>query len=340
VIIVQDALDALDLPHGTVVTIGNYDGIHLGQRAVLERVVVRGRELELPSAVVTFAPHPLSVVRGEGPPLLTTRGQKEALLAETEIDYLLWIRFTQDFSRTPAKEFVRDFLHGTLGVREIHVGSGFVFGHQRAGDLALLQELGSELGFEAHAVAEVRRGGSPVSSSRIRELLRHGEVGEVSELLGRVYAIDGRIVRGDRMGKRLGWPTINLESDNALLPADGVYVSEVFFPSFPGTFGAVTNIGTRPTVYENYGRVVESHILDFSSDVYGEVAELRFFKRLREEQIFQSMMDLSAQIGRDVESAREYFRGQARLDEMTRRQGAPESAADAGAPASTPVQES
>jgi len=330
-IVVQDALDALDLPNGSVVTIGNYDGIHLGQRAVLDRVVERARELELPSVLVTFDPHPLRVLRGEGPSLLTTRAQKEALLEQASLEYLLWIRFTPEFARTPAEQFVREFLHGTLGVRELYVGSGFAFGHQRQGDLAMLRALGVELDFEALAIDEVRRGGRAVSSTRIRDLLRRGEVAESIDLLGRPYAIGGHIVRGDRMGKRLGWPTINLAPENELLPGDGVYVTEVYFPSFPGTFGAVTNIGTRPTVYENYSRVVDSHILDFSSDVYGETVELRFFKRLREEQIFPSMMDLSAQIGRDVESAREYFRGQARLDQMTGKEGTPETTVDASA---------
>ena len=126
-------------------------------------------------------------------------------------------------------------------------------------------------------------------------------------MLGRPYAIAGVIARGDRMGKRLGWPTINLVPENELLPADGVYAGQVFFQSFPATFECAINIGTRPTVYENYQRVVESHILDFKSDVYGERVELRFWKQLREERIFPTVMDLSSQIGRDVESTREFF---------------------------------
>jgi riboflavin kinase/FMN adenylyltransferase len=132
-------------------------------------------------------------------------------------------------------------------------------------------------------------------------------VAEAAEMLGRPYSLAGVIARGDRMGQKLGWPTINLMSDNKLLPADGVYASRVFFPSYPATFDCVTNIGTRPTVYENYQRVVESHILDFKANVYGQRIELGFYKRLREERIFPTVMDLSAQIGRDVEATREYF---------------------------------
>jgi riboflavin kinase/FMN adenylyltransferase len=126
-------------------------------------------------------------------------------------------------------------------------------------------------------------------------------------MLGRPYAVAGLIVRGDRMGQRLGWPTINVKPDNKLMPADGVYAGRVFFPSYPASFDCVTNIGTRPTVYENYQRVVESHILDFKSDVYGQRVEISFYKRLREERIFPTVMDLSAQISRDVEATREYF---------------------------------
>jgi len=133
-------------------------------------------------------------------------------------------------------------------------------------------------------------------------------------MLGRPFAIEGLVARGDRMGKRLGWPTVNLAPHNELLPADGVYACRVFFPSFPATFDCVTNIGTRPTLYENYQRVVESHVLDFRADVYGERVELSFYKRLREERVFPSVMDLSAQIGRDVQATREYFEVRRRLE--------------------------
>jgi riboflavin kinase/FMN adenylyltransferase len=167
--------------------------------------------------------------------------------------------------------------------------------------------MGETYGFSAFAVDEVTHLGEPISSSRIRGCLLEGDVTLARELLGRPYALTGLIARGDRMGKRLGWPTINLAPENDLVPFDGVYASRVHFPSFPATFDAVTNIGTRPTVYENYQRVVESHILDFNADVYGETVELRFYKRLRDERTFPSMMELSAQIGRDVETARDVF---------------------------------
>jgi riboflavin kinase/FMN adenylyltransferase len=304
----QDGYNASDLPRGGVCTIGNFDGVHRGQRAILDRVTARAEELGVPSVVVTFDPHPLTVLAPERAPVaLTTPKQKERLLEEAGVSVILVVRFTAELSRVPARTFVRELLRDKLGIKEIYVGSGFAFGHKREGNLALLQEMGRELGFSAEGMEEVLSSGEPISSTRIRRAIGEGNVVEAAEMLGRLYSIEGVIARGDRMGQKLGWPTINLMSDNKLPPADGVYASRVFFPSYPATFDCVTNIGTRPTVYENYQRVVESHILDFKANVYGQRVELAFHKRLREERIFPTVMDLSAQIGRDVEATREYF---------------------------------
>lgn len=307
-LVVQDAYESSDLPQGGVVAIGNFDGVHRGQCAILEQVVERGHELRAAPVVITFDPHPLSVLRPEQAPLaITTPAQKERLLAAAGIAVLLVVRFTREFARTPARQFVRDFLGGRLRAREVHVGASFSFGYRREGDLELLRCLGEELGFAARGVAEVMLRGERISSTRIRRAVSEGRVDDAAEMLGRPYAITGSVVRGDRMGQRLGWPTINVAAEHRLLPADGVYASRVLLPSFPASFDCATNIGTRPTVYENYQRVVESHILDFKSDVYGQRVELSFCKRLREERIFPTVMDLSAQIGRDVEATREYF---------------------------------
>ncbi|HXU46630.1 MAG TPA: bifunctional riboflavin kinase/FAD synthetase [Thermoanaerobaculia bacterium] len=315
-IVIQDALDASDLPTGGFATIGNYDGVHRGQRATLERVVARAEAEGVPSIVVTFDPHPLALLRPDQAPLLiTTPAQKERLLGEIGLQFMLVVKFTRELARTPARQFVRDFLHRELAVREIHVGATFSFGREREGNLALLAEMGQALGFTAHAVQEVVHQGERISSTRVRRAVSEGRIGEAEALLGRPFAIAGSIARGDRMGKRLGWPTINVTAENRLLPADGVYATRVFFPSYPATFDCVTNIGTRPTVYENYQRVVESHILDFHADVYGERVELAFHKRLRDERIFPTVMDLSAQIGRDVEATREYFARRRQEDE-------------------------
>ena len=307
-IVVQDAFNASDLPRGGVGTIGNFDGVHRGQRSALDLVVARATELGAPSVVITFDPHPVAVLRPEmAPPLLTTLQQKEKLLEEAGISVVLVVRFNSELAKIPARRFVREFLHEKLDLKEVYVGASFMFGHGREGNLSLLQEMGEDLGFRAFGVNEVSYAGERISSSRIRRAIAEGKVGDAMEMLGRPYSIAGVIARGDRMGKRLGWPTINLVPENKLLPLDGVYASRVFFPTFPAMFDGVTNVGTRPTVYENYQRVVESHILEFKSDVYGERVELSFYKRLREERIFPTVMDLSAQIGRDVETTREYF---------------------------------
>jgi riboflavin kinase/FMN adenylyltransferase len=314
--VVQDAFNSSDLPHGGVATIGNFDGVHRGQRAILDLVVTRAGELGVPAVVITFDPHPLTVLSPERAPVpLTTSKQKEALLAGTGVSNMLVVRFTPELARVPARQFVRELLHQNLALQEVYVGEDFVFGHQREGNLELLKEMGTELGFAAHGVPEVAWGGERISSTRIRQALSEGKTTEAAEMLGRAYSIAGTIARGDRMGQKLGWPTINLASENKLLPADGVYAARIFFPSYPATFDGVTNIGTRPTVYENYQRVVESHILDFKANVYGQRVEVQFHKRLREERIFPTVMDLSAQIGRDVEATREYFANRRRMEQ-------------------------
>lgn len=315
--LVQDAFHAADLPRGAVVTIGNFDGVHRGQRAILERVVARAEETGKPSALVTFDPHPLTVLRpDEAPEMLATADAKRRLVEELGLDALLVVRFDSELAETSAESFVRDFLAGRLAASEVHVGEDFSFGHRRGGDFDLLRRLGEELGFTAHAVPAVELGGERISSTRIRRAVSEGRMEDAAEMLGRPYSVSGTVARGDRMGKRLGWPTINLRPESELVPLDGVYAGQVALPGFPSSFTCVTNIGTRPTVYENYQRVVESHILDFSADVYGEWVEIRFHKRLREERLFPTVMDLSAQIRRDVEATREYFASRRRLNEQ------------------------
>jgi riboflavin kinase/FMN adenylyltransferase len=312
--VIRDALKSADLPYGSVVTIGNYDGIHRGQLSVINKAVQQARQDGVDATVISFEPHPLKVLRPEtAPPLLTSDSQRRNLLEKAGVDFLLLFRFGPELAHTPAEDFVRQVLSERMAIKAVYVGADFVFGHQRGGDLALLQRLGQSLDFIAEGVDEAAHQGEVISSTRIRRTVLEGEVELAMDLLGRPYSLLGKVVRGDRMGMRLGWPTINLDPENEMIPADGVYAGQVFFPSFPATFDCVTNVGTRPTVYENYQQVVESHILGFNADVYGEAAEISFHKRLREEKIFSTVMDLSAQISRDVESTREYFAAQRRL---------------------------
>jgi riboflavin kinase / FMN adenylyltransferase len=306
--VVRDLLRTTDLPRGGIATIGNFDGVHLGHRRILEKVVARAREADRPSLAITFEPHPLSVLRPDSAPRrLQTFRQKEEAIEAIGIENLLVIPFTRDFSLTEPEEFVRSILRGRLAVSEIYLGSHFAFGRGKRGDIDLLKRMGPECGFVASSVEEVIVEGEPVSSTRIRNAVARGEVTRARAMLGREYEIDGLVAKGDKVGRRIGYPTINLEPENALHPADGVYVTQIHVRSFDRRFDCVTNIGRRPTVYEDYATVIETFVLDFSSNVYGEKVRLFFFERLREERRFPSVTALSDQIGRDIEETRKYF---------------------------------
>jgi len=306
--VVRDPLRETDLPRGGIATIGNFDGVHLGHRRILEAVVARARETDRPSIAITFEPHPLSVLRPDrAPRRLQTLHQKEEAIEALSVENLLVIPFTRDFSLIEPEEFVRSVLEERLAVSELFLGSHFAFGRGKRGDLALLTRMGPECGFVASGVEEVFFEGEPVSSTRIRTAIARGDVRRANAMLGREYELDGLVARGDKVGRKIGYPTINLEPENELHPADGVYVTQIHIRSFGRRFDCVTNIGRRPTVYEDYATTIETYVLDFSADVYGEKVRLFFFDRLREERKFPSVTDLSEQIGRDIQTTRDYF---------------------------------
>jgi riboflavin kinase/FMN adenylyltransferase len=306
--VVRDPLTSSDLPKGAVATIGNFDGVHLGHQKILTAVVDRAREAGRPGVAITFEPHPLKVLHPElAPKMIQTLTQREETLERLGIDALLVVPFTRDFSLTEPEEFVSAFLRKRLAVSEILLGSHFAFGRGKRGNLDLLRALGPENGFGAEGVDEVFFEGAPISSTRIREAIAVGDIRSANAMLGRPHAMDGVIARGDRMGRKIGYPTINLRPENELSPADGVYFSRAYFKSFGREFDCVTNIGRRPTVYENYETTIETFVLDFSSDVYGEKIRLFFHDRVRDEMTFPSMMALTEQIGRDIEATRAYF---------------------------------
>ena len=306
--VVRDPLRAADLPRGGIATIGNFDGVHLGHRRILETVVARARESRRPSVAITFEPHPRSVLRPDrAPRRLQTLHQKEEAIEAIGVENLLVIPFTRDFSLIEPEEFVRSVLGARLAVSEIYLGSHFAFGRGKRGDITLLRRMGPECDFVASSVEEVFFEGEPVSSTRIRDAIGRGDVLRANAMLGREYEIDGLVARGDGLGSRLGFPTINLEPENELQPANGVYVTQIQIRSVGGRFDSVTNIGRRPTVYEDYATTIETHVLDFSANVYGEKVRLFFFDRLRDERKFPSVTELSEQIGRDSEETRRYF---------------------------------
>jgi riboflavin kinase/FMN adenylyltransferase len=299
-----------DLPPGkgpfsrTVATIGNFDGVHLGHRAILSKVVRRALELDCQPVAVTFEPHPLKVLRPETQlPLLTTPAQKCRLLEAAGIVGVVVLPFTREFASLPARDFVRRYFWERLGVREIVVGHDYRFGREREGSIELLREMGRMLGFAVQVVWAVEVNDAVVSSSLIRAMLKLGKVEEASELLGRPYRVEGLVVRGKGRGaKLLGVPTANLQPENELLPGSGIYAVQVFRGEV--AYPAVANIGTCPT-FDNQELTLEVHLLDFAGELYGERLEVEFAARLREERRFPSLEDLAAQIRADIGQARE-----------------------------------
>jgi riboflavin kinase/FMN adenylyltransferase len=293
-----------------VLSIGNFDAVHVGHQAVLKHVVERARSLDVVAAAMTLDPHPVKLLRPrQAPQLVTTLQQRLQLIERTGIDVTLVVPFTHRLARMQATEFVTGVLVDRLAVREVYIGSNFRFGADRGGDVDLLVAMGRRFDFVAAAAPTIHALGDVVSTTRVRQALTRGDVEQVSELLGRYVYVDGVVLEGKRLGRKLGFPTLNLECDNELQAARGVYVSAVHIPSFDRTFASVTNIGIRPTVYENSVTTVESHLLDFSADVYRERVRLYFLQRLRDEVQFGSTTQLMAQISHDVENARAWFAG-------------------------------
>jgi riboflavin kinase / FMN adenylyltransferase len=307
-LVVYDPLRQTDLPRGCVATIGNFDGMHVGHQAIIRGVIRRARELERPSAVITFHPHPLSVVAPDRvPKQILTLPQKEELIAATGVDALMIVPFTHEFSRWTADRFIEEFLVRALKVAEIHLGRDFCFGAGREGNLERLQEAGARSGFGVAGVEDIRIHGIRVSSSIIRDAISKGAFRIATTGLGRTYFVDGRVETGRRLGRKIGFPTVNVDLANDLFPGRGVYVTTSRFESFSRSFESVTNIGVRPTLYENYATIIESHILDFDSNVYGETVRLYFHELLRREQQFRSALELTNQIRQDIQRSRQYF---------------------------------
>jgi riboflavin kinase/FMN adenylyltransferase len=298
-----------DLPPGesafsrTVTTIGNFDGVHLGHQAILGRVCQRARELGGQAVAVTFNPHPVKVLRPEvNMPLLNTQDQKLQLLSDSGLDAVVVLPFTRKFAALPARVFVREYFCERLQAREVVVGHDYCFGRGREGNIDLLKEMGEIYGFTVQVVWPVEVDGAVVSSSLIRALLRLGKVTEAGRLLGRPFAVAGRVVQGKGRGaKLLGVPTANLLTANELLPASGIYA--VWVRRGAAILAGVANIGTCPT-FDNTELSLEVHLMEFSGDIYGESLEVQFVNRLREEQRFPSVEALATQIHADIAAAR------------------------------------
>ncbi|MBI5453689.1 MAG: bifunctional riboflavin kinase/FAD synthetase [Deltaproteobacteria bacterium] len=286
----------------SVLTLGNFDGLHIGHRRVIEKVVERAKRFGAPSVVYTFEPHPLKVVAPEkSPPLLIDIEDKIRLINETGADWLVLAEFTKAFAATHPRQFVEDVLVNALSVREVWVGHDFSFGKGKSGTVEYLKELGGEFGFRVFVVDAYKRRGEVVSSSRIRAHVKDGEVKKAAALLGRLYSIKGKVVGGREIGKEIGFPTANLEVESELVPKNGVYAAFAIVEGRERE--AVLNIGVAPT-FGGKGRTIEVHILDFCDNIYGKKVEVRFASRLRDETAFPSREALVKAIKKDIDRTR------------------------------------
>lgn len=298
--------DNAEIQRPTVLTLGVFDGLHLGHQLIMQTVVDRARVVGAVPTVITFDPHPRAVLHPESaPPLLQTFDQKIEAFGVLGIEQTIVIRFTNDFSRIRAADFLRDVVIDRLHGKEVYLGKGFAFGHDREGNIELLQRLGGQLGFVAGEVPEVKLRGSRVSSSKIRQLLAAGQVNLARRMLGRPYGVEGRVERGSERGHTLGFPTANLHPHNRVIPRNGVYVTGTLIE---GQWRrSVTNVGVRPTFGDASEPSVETFVMNWDGDLYGDVVRVRFLYRLRDERKFSSIEELKSQITRDVDRANSYF---------------------------------
>ena len=298
------SLDQLPAPFGPcALTLGNFDGVHLGHRELFRRLVKSARRLDCPAVVCTFNPHPLKFLAPDkAPPLLNTHAEKQRLIAASHVDYLLEIPFTDQFAAMSPEQFVSEVLVGRLNVRALVVGYDYAFGARRRGNADLLLQCGAEQGFAVDVLQPIGADGRPYSSTRIRHLIAAGEVSAVVAQLGRHYNLEGRVVPGDRRGREMGFPTANLETDKDLLPGSGVYAVKVRIRQ--QEYNAAASLGLRPT-FNGSQATIEVHLLDFSGDLYGERMRVYFVERLRGQEKYANAEELSRAIAADVLRARQ-----------------------------------
>jgi phosphoribosyl 1,2-cyclic phosphate phosphodiesterase len=292
---------------GSVLSIGNFDGIHLGHQAILRAAVSRAQETKDVATALTFDPPPLKVLRPESaPPRLSTNEQRIERFDALGIESAVVLPFTMDLARLSPEDFVVEVLVRGLRVRAVLVGEDFHFGHRQAGDVKFLRQLGMHHGFEVVITPPVVYRGEIVSSTAIRRAIAAGDVTHASALLGRPFSLSGQVVRGTGTGRRFTFPTLNLAPEQELLPARGVYVTRTQLEGETKSRRSVTNVGMRPT-FNGSALSVETHLLDFSGEFDGQRIEVQFWKRLREEKKFSGPEELRAQIARDIESADRFF---------------------------------
>jgi len=303
-----DNLDKIYEPFkNAVITIGNFDGVHIGHQALFHEVIEKAQNIDGTSIAMTFDPHPLRVLKQNGhPPLITLYEQKAELIGRTQIDVLICVPFTREFAALSAEKFVRDLLVGQIGMKAMVVGEDYSFGQNREGNIELLKAYAPRYGFEVIVADWIKRSkgfAERISSTKVRELVTDGFMEQAEKMLGRYYQIRGRVVTGrDRGGKLLGIPTANVNLHDELCPKIGIYAVTGECRGKP--FKGVANIGYSPT-FEDHDFTVEVHIFDFDDDIYGEKIRVNFIKRIRDEVKFSNISELIDQIKKDIAAARE-----------------------------------
>lgn len=302
-------IENANIARPTVLTLGVFDGLHIGHQRIMQTVVDRAKSVNAVPTAITFDPHPRAVLHPEtAPPLLQTLDQRLANLEHLGIEQTIVIAFDAEFAAQPAEIFLREVIAERLQAREVYLGEGFAFGRGRGGNIALLRSMANELGFVADEVEEVTLRGRRVSSSAIRELLREGRTNLARRMLGRPYGVEGVIIRGDRRGHTIGFPTANLKPHNRVIPRFGVYATATLIDGVWRK--SITNIGVRPTFESDSAPSIETFVFDFDGDLYGDVLRVRFLHRIRDERKFNGVDELKAQIERDTQTARNYFHHQ------------------------------
>jgi riboflavin kinase / FMN adenylyltransferase len=291
-------------PNGAAVAVGNFEGLHLGHQAIIGKLVNLSKAMGVPAVVVTFEPSPKQFFIGKAPMLrLSTLAEKLKGLSALGVDAVICLRFNQSFSKMSCEDFVSKCLSEQLQARHVIVGDDFRFGANRAGDVAFLKGAGKDLNFLVTSLPQIALDGERVSSTWIREKLQCGDVVKISRALGRAYRLDGYVIKGAQRGRLIGFPTANINPPKIFLPQNGVYFVRA---QLDKTYYGLTNLGVRPTV-DGTKLALETHLLNFSQDIYGQKISIEFLKRIRNEQRFESLDELRKQIHDDVQHAKSYL---------------------------------
>lgn len=298
-----------DVTHdaNSVVTVGTFDGVHAGHRAIMDTVLRKAGEHDARSVIVTFDPHPREIINpgDAGIKLLTTLPERREILEELGINRMVVIPFDRDFSLLSSEEFIRDIIYEKIGVSEFVIGYDHHFGKDREGSIETVERLGEELEFETYVVSKREVGAKTVSSTAIRNAISEdGNVEEAAEFLQRLYRLNGTVIHGDKRGKEIGYPTANIKPEDSrkIIPKDGVYAVGVRYEG--QWYQGMMNIGTRPT-FDEQQRTLEVHLFDFGEDIYGKEVQVRFVKRIRDEKKFSGVDELISQLQKDEKVAKE-----------------------------------